>query len=112
MFGSPGSPHNSYFWAISEGGIPALVLYLMLFGLTLKYFLDAERKSNRSEVRLIARSLRTGLIAFLFFTFFADFWLNIITYVFVGLAIVLRRLQAEELPGNFAFRANHQTALA
>jgi len=109
MFGTAGvlSPHNSYLLAIAEGGILALVLYLLLFGLTLKYFLDAERKSKRSEVRLIARSLRTGLIAFLFFTFFADFWLSIITYVFAGLAIILRRLQAEELPGNFVLRPNY-----
>jgi len=25
-------PHNSYVWAASEGGIPAVILYLMLFG--------------------------------------------------------------------------------
>ena len=77
MFGSAHhvlSPHNSYLLVLAEGGILVLVLYLLLFGLTLKYFLDAEKKSKRSEVRLIARSLRIGLIAFLFFTFFADFW--------------------------------------
>jgi O-antigen ligase len=111
MFGSAHhvlSPHNSYLLVLAEGGILVLVFYLLLFGLSLKYFLDAERKSKRSEVRLIARSLRTGLIAFLFFTFFADFWFSIVTYVFVGLAIVLRRLQAEELPGNFVLRPNYQ----
>lgn len=105
-FGTAGSSHNSYLWAATEGGVPTLVLYLLLFGLALKNFLEAERKSNRLEVRLIARGLRTGLISFLFFTFFAEFWLSIVTYVLVGLAIVLRRLQAEELTGNFGVRAN------
>lgn len=111
-FGDATPPHNSYLLALAEGGIPGLVLYLMLFGLTLKYFLDAERKSKRSEIRLIARSLRIALITFLFFTFFADFWSSIMTYVFVGLAIILRRLQAEELPGNFVLRANYSPARA
>lgn len=112
LFGAEGPPHNSYLWAITEGGIPALVLYLLLFGFSLTNLLQAERKSTNLEIRFIARGLRTGLIAFLFFTFFADFWLSIITYVLVGLSIVLRRLQAEELPANLAGRANYQPALA
>jgi O-antigen ligase len=109
-FGAVTPPHNSYLWSAVEGGIPILVLYLVLFGLSLKNLLHAERKSTNPEIRFIARGLRTGLISFLFFSFFADFWLNIMAYVLVGLAIVLKRLQAEELPGNLVGRVNYRAA--
>ncbi|MGH7824515.1 MAG: O-antigen ligase family protein [Candidatus Binatia bacterium] len=111
-FGAAGPPHNSYLWAAAEGGVPILLLYLLLFGLALKNLLRAESKSTSLEARFIARGLRTGLMSFLFFSLFADFWLNIMTYVLVGLAIVLGRLQAEELNGNFAVRANYQALRA
>jgi O-antigen ligase len=107
-FGNATPPHNSYLLAASEGGVPMLGLYLLLFGLTVKYFVDAERKSNSSEVRSIARGLRIGLLTFLFFTLFADFWSDIVTYLLVGLAIVLRRLQAEESASKVVLRPNYQ----
>jgi hypothetical protein len=109
-FGSAGPPHNSYLSAFTEGGFPVLGLYLLLFWLSLKNLMRAERKSKNVEVRLIARGLRTSLICFLFFTIFADFWSSIITYILVGLAIVLGRLQAEDLPDNFVLGANYQPA--
>jgi O-antigen ligase len=112
LFGSGGSPHNSYLWAATEGGVVALALYLMLFGLSMKYLVDAERKSTRQEVRAIARGLRVSLVAFLFFTFFADFWLSIITYFLVGLVIILRRIQAQELKSSVVLRMKYQKELA
>jgi O-antigen ligase len=109
-FGAATPPHNSYLWSAVEGGIPMLVLYLLLFGLSLRNLLRIENKSTNLEIQFIARGLRTGLIAFLFFSFFADFWLNVMTYILIGLAIVLKRLQAEELPGNLVGRVNYQAA--
>jgi len=109
-FGTAGPPHNSYLLALTEGGIPLLVLYLLLFRLSMKNLLQAERESKDVETRLIARGLRIGLICFLFFSVFADFWFNIMTFILVGLAIVLKRLQEEELTGNFVLRANYQLA--
>lgn len=91
-----GSAHNSYLWAAAEGGVPVLLLYLILYGSTFKSLLQVERKSGHAELRLIARGLRTGLSAFLIFSFFADFWLNILMYMLVGLAIALRRVQESE----------------
>jgi hypothetical protein len=70
--------------------------------------MDTEKKSRLSEIRFIARSLRIGLIAFLFFTFFADFWSSIMTYFFVGLAIVLKRLQVDESFGNLVLRPSYR----
>jgi O-antigen ligase len=103
-FGAAGPPHNSYLWAVTEGGVPTLGLYLLLFWLAFKKVLHVESHSNNREVSLIARGVRTGLLSFLFFSLFADFWLNIMTYVLVGLAIVLGRLRDEELPVDFAER--------
>jgi hypothetical protein len=98
--------------ALTEGGVPVLVLYLLLFRLSMKNLLQAERESKNTETRLIARGLRIGLICFLFFSVFADFWFNIMTFILVGLAIVLRKIQTEELTGNFVHRANYQAARA
>ncbi len=95
-YGALGSPHNSYLWAMAEGGLPVLFLYLTLFGLTLKRLLQVERKTHQADLRLIARGLRTGLMTFLFFTLFAEFWLNIMLYILVGLAIVVGRLYEQE----------------
>lgn len=89
-------PHNSYLWAAAEGGIPTLLLYLLLFGLTFKNLVQVERKARHPGLREVARGLRTSLLVFLSFSFFAEFWHNIIAYVLVGLAIVLRRLQEAE----------------
>ncbi|MGH8059826.1 MAG: O-antigen ligase family protein, partial [Candidatus Entotheonellia bacterium] len=88
--------HNSYLWAAAEGGIPTLLLYLVLFGLTFKNLVQVERKARHPGLREVARGLRTSLLVFLSFSFFAEFWHNIIAYVLVGLAIVLRRLQEAE----------------
>jgi O-antigen ligase len=90
-------PHNSYLWAAAEAGIPALALYLLLFALTLKRLLGVERATADLEIRMIARGLRMALIILLFFSFFADFWLHVFTYLVVGMAIVLKRLQEREV---------------
>jgi O-antigen ligase len=70
MTGTTTSPHNSYLWAASEGGIPTLLLYLALFGVTLKDLLLVERRANQPELRLVARGVRTSLLALLVFTAF------------------------------------------
>jgi O-antigen ligase len=94
--GESTAPHNSYLWAAAEGGIPVLLLYLMLFGYTFTSFRKVEQEANHPELRAIASGLRIGLLVFLSFSFFAEFWLNIMTYILVGLALVLRRLQERE----------------
>jgi len=88
--------HNSYVWAAAEGGIPALILYLMTFGVTLRNFLRTEQNAQNPELREIARGLRTSFLVLLVFSFFADFWLNVFTFVMIGLSIVVRRIQERE----------------
>jgi len=103
-FGSVGPPHNSYLWAATEGGITALALYLLIFWLAFHRALEVERFSTNPELRLIASGIRTGLMSFLFFSLFADFWLNIMAYVLVGLAVALKNAsdaesRVEYIPG-------------
>jgi O-antigen ligase len=94
--GTPGPPHNSYLWALTEGGIPILLLYLMLYGISLRNLLRVEGKARDPRLVAIARGVRTALLTFLVFSFFADFWLNIFMYLLIGLSIVLRRIQENE----------------
>jgi O-antigen ligase len=91
-----GPPHNSYLWAAVEGGLPALLLYLVLFSLAFKRLLSVERGAADLQLRMIASGLRTTLLAFLFFSIFADFWVHIFTYLIVALAITLKRIQDRE----------------
>jgi O-antigen ligase len=109
------SPHNSYLAAAVEGGLPALLLYLMLFGCTLHHFGRVERETRDPELRAIACGLRWGMIVFLFFSLFAEFWLNIMTYLLIGCAIVLKRVHEQEVLGSFsgvATGANSRVRLA
>lgn len=91
-----GPPHNSYLWATTEGGIPALLLYLLLYAVTFKTLLGVERRATDLETRMMARGLRTAFLLFFVFSFFADFWLHIFTYLMIGLVVILRRLQVQE----------------
>jgi len=94
--GTSGPPHNSYLWALTGGGIPVLLLYLMLYGISLKNLLQVEGKARDPRLVAIARGVRTALLTFLVFSFFADFWLNIFMYLLIGLSVVLRRIQENE----------------
>ncbi|MBI3303114.1 MAG: O-antigen ligase family protein [Deltaproteobacteria bacterium] len=92
-------PHNSYVWALAEGGIFCLVLYLLLFSALLKR-LRLIRQQCRAdpELRPLAEWVSFYMLLFLFFSFFADVWLREIhTYLILGLSIVLQRLAAAKV---------------
>jgi O-Antigen ligase len=95
---SSGRPnHNSYLWAATEGGIPALLLYLLLFFFTWRDLQVSQRSySQDHELWHVARFLKGYLMVFLFFSAFADFWLTPQLYLPVGLAVLIRRLAAED----------------
>jgi O-antigen ligase len=93
-------PHNSYLWAMAEGGLPVLFFFLLLYVYTFRVFWSVEQASRQPEMRALAAGLRTGLIIFLFFSLFASVWYNIIIYVIVSFAIVLKRLQQQERAAN------------
>ena len=85
-------PHNSYIWALSEGGIFCFLLYLLLFWFTWRdiKWIDAA-PSMPPELRWIGAALSPALILLMFYSAFADIWLSPITYILIGLVIVFKR---------------------
>jgi O-antigen ligase len=85
-------PHNSYLWAAAEGGLLVLLSYGLLFAVTWR---DLRRIMQRAaaddEIAHLAAALRVVFLIFFFFAFFADIWLNPITYVLIGLVVTMRR---------------------
>ncbi len=90
-------PHNSYLWALAEGGVVCLGLYLWLFAsLFRRLGLLRQSFGQGSGLPYIGEWLTCYLLLFLFFSFFADVWLEEVhLYLIVGLALVLGRLASE-----------------
>jgi O-antigen ligase len=85
-------------WVLSEGGIICTVLYGILF-LTLFRRLRTIRRLYRDDPDLpyIGEWLSFYLVTFLFFSLFADIWLEEPhLYLIAGLAIVTQRLATQE----------------
>src|SRR5215813_7381501 len=78
-------PHNSYLWAMCEGGIFVLLAYGWLFWVTWKDITVIRRLACRDpEMEIWATALRAVFILFFFYSAFADLWLNPLTYVLLG----------------------------
>lgn len=88
-------PHDSFIWAATEGGVACLVLYLWLFWVTWRQVNFACRYA-RADMRWVARGLRMNFLLLMFFSLFADLWLNPVTYTVVGLTIVVARYVRRE----------------
>lgn len=85
-------PHNSYIWALSEGGIFTFLLFLLLYWMTLRDIRWIQRSpATPSDLRWIAAALEPSLLLLLFYSFFADMWLNPITYILIVLTVVFKR---------------------
>jgi hypothetical protein len=85
-------------WALSEGGLFIFLLYAVLFR-TVHKRLRTVRQLFRDDPDLpyIGEWLSFYLLAFLFFSFFADVWLEEIhLYMITGLAITLHRIATQE----------------
>jgi hypothetical protein len=85
-------PHNSYVWALTEGGIFCFLLYLLLFWFTWRdiKWIDAA-PAMPVELRWIAAALSPAMILLMFYSAFADIWLSPVTYIIIGLVIVFKR---------------------
>jgi O-antigen ligase len=91
-------PHNSYLWAISEGGIFVLATYGLLFWVSWKDIQTIRRLAHRDrDVQVWASALRVVFLLFFFYSLFADLWLNPLMYVMLGL-IVSTKQYVESLP--------------
>ena len=100
-------PHNSYIWALSEGGAPALIMYLILFGALYQRIQRLRPKTGEHPVLpYLADWLNIYLTLFLFFSIFADVWIEVHLYFMVAFAVLLSRwaeddeLRGRGLPGS------------
>ncbi len=85
-------PHNSFIWALSEGGIFCFLLFLLLYWVTLRDIRWIQRSpATPPDVHWIAAALEPSVILLLFYSIFADMWLNPITYILIVLTIVFKR---------------------
>jgi O-antigen ligase len=89
-------PHDSYLWAATEGGIVAVVLYLLLFLFIARDLRAARQKFSTShQLWHVTRFLGGYLMIFLFFSAFADFWLEPHLYLLAGLSMLMKRFATE-----------------
>ena len=95
-FGTVGPPHNSYLWALSEGGLVVFILYFMFFWWVFRKLrgIEWEYQARFGPVDLgwMASGLRTVIIGFMLFSFFADMWHHELFYIIVGMCLSLIRL--------------------
>src|SRR5262249_37804175 len=85
-------PHNSYLWAICEGGIFVLAAYLWLFWVTWQDLRHVRRYAYKDpEFEIWAAAIRIVFLLFFFYSAFADLWLNPLCYVLIGLVICMRQ---------------------
>jgi len=91
-------PHNSYLWALSEGGIFVTAAYGLLFWVSWKDLRRIRLLAHRDrEIEVWASALRIVFLLFFFYSLFADLWLNPLMYVVVGL-IICTKQYVEGLP--------------
>jgi O-antigen ligase len=85
-------PHNSYFWAAAEGGILVLAAYLLLFRMIWRR-LGRLRKiyGQRPDLPYFPHWLRVYMVLFVFFSFFADVWLEEHIFLIVAAVALLDR---------------------
>jgi hypothetical protein len=91
--------HNSYLWAMLSGGIVGLTLYLALFWTTfkeLRWMEQMHRPSNVLPALWMIKSIRTSFILFIIFSLFAEVFLDIYIFLFVGLTIIMKRLYEKD----------------
>jgi O-antigen ligase len=109
LHGSYKPPHNSYVWSMAEGGIVGAILYLSLFAALYSRIQRLRPKFHHHEsLPYLPDFLHLYLILLLFFSIFADVWLEVHLYFIVAFAVVLTRWAEEDelrgrgLPGQQA----------
>jgi O-antigen ligase len=110
-FGVVGPPHNSYLWALAEGGIVVFALYMWLFAWTIRRIHEIrweyEARYGPMKLGWMVQAARTALIGFLFYSFFADMWYHDFFYILMGMCFALIRLheyfaETGRVPRSFA----------
>lgn len=100
---STAAPHSSYLLALVEGGLFCLLAFLALLARTWSNFRLAERwmtavpESRVADLLWIVKGCKASLVAFAFFSLFADLWQFVLLFWLVGLGAVIRRLVLNDM---------------
>ena len=92
---SSAAAHNSYMAALAEGGLITLVLYLVLFYVTVRDLLRCEQtraiveRARADGLEWLLGATRICLMSFMVFSLFADLWDLVFSYFLVGVSAVL-----------------------
>ena len=85
-------PHNSFVWALAEGGVPLLLAFLALFyALWRRLGRLRAAYEHHDVIPYFPNWLRVYIIMLLFFSLFADVWLEEHVFLLVGATILLDR---------------------
>jgi hypothetical protein len=95
-FGTVGPPHDSYLWALAEGGLVTFLLYSWLYWWTFKKIRGIEweyqARFGQVDIGWLVAAMRTVLINFMFFSLFADMWHHVLFYIIMGMALSIIRM--------------------
>ena len=98
-FGTIGPPHNSYLWALAEGGVVVFGLYAWLFVWTIRRIHEIrweyEARFGPMELGWLVAAMRTALVGFLFYSLFADMWYHDFFYIVMGISLALIHLHEQ-----------------
>jgi len=87
-------PHNSYVWALAEGGVPLLLAFLALFWALWRRLGKLRAAYEHHDViPHFPNWLRIYIILLLFFSFFADVWIEEHIFLLIGSTILLTQWQ-------------------
>jgi hypothetical protein len=92
-------PHNSYLWALAEGGIAVLALYLLLWYATWRMLRQLET-AGPLDMQWLAKAFRFNLVLLLVYSLSDDTFLQILPYLLLGATVAMYRLWlAQPQPG-------------
>jgi hypothetical protein len=92
-------PHNSFVWALAEGGVPLLMIYLVFFAaLWRRLGRSRAAYAGHPDLPYFPDWCRVYLVLLLFFSMFADVWLEEHIFLLSAAAILLDRWRLMPAP--------------
>ena len=83
-------PHNSYVWSLAEGGVPLLLAFLGFFWALWRRLGQLRPAYEHHDVIAhFPNFLRVYIVLLLFFSFFADVWIEEHVFLLVGATILM-----------------------
>lgn len=107
IYGSPRSPHGTFWGVLANLGLIGLLLWLLGLGLAAWTLVRARRVTAGSSpalqrIRLSAHAVGLCLLALVLYMGFQDMEARKVFWIVFGMAVVLERLAAKSGPGSSA----------